>query len=530
MSTEPVKKQRKVDDGHEDEEGAALMAVDDVDVDGQTTMDEILAEMKHIRGQLSEVDSMKLEINDMKLEMNDMRGRLSRMDELESNCKWLKAECGSLERSLQILIKEQKWEYSAPSIPTFHWINNGFEGQYIEGMECLLRQLKGGTIVLRSGKHNIQQQHIELSGGFEDEDDETILLHDDLLLPHWMEIANALQLYHNSSRLLNLSICNLQLLSLVIDLLAQALKGKTILKSFGLDRNEFVNEHSYFVNTRKGIDFAVDIIGDNPKLERFYWLNNDIDRMEDARYLVDAIISHPRVQHIRLDNCFGDDINGYDAFRCLFTCGKSFSHIALEGNEIRTGGSTEISDYLATNPPLKKLYLAGNHLDDDDAILIARALKRNYSLQHLHLGDNDLTEEGENALSNALYDSTSLNSMVDCNHSCKISGIAIPVNVSVNHPGITPKCNRAFKIYHLLALRNREGSNVEHLNLEFGNDDDESLALVPNVLASVQQYYHSAMFARHDYSNQVHPLSIMYEILRSWKMPALYENCGMPKA
>ena len=77
------------------------------------------------------------------------------------------------------------------------------------------------------------------------------------------------------------------------------------------------------------------------------------------------------------------------------------------------------------------------------------------------------------------------------------------------------------QIYRLLSLRNRKGNNVQHLNLEF--DDDDSLALVPNVLVSVHHY------SRIQQSNPVHPLSIMYEILRSWKMPELYENSGVSK-
>ena len=49
----------------------------------------------------------------------------------------------------------------------------------------------------------------------------------------------------------------------------------------------------------------------------------------------------------------------------------------MESNNIRTGGGTEIPDYLATNPPLESLYLANNNLDDNDAVLVARALKSN---------------------------------------------------------------------------------------------------------------------------------------------------------
>ena len=90
----------------------------------------------------------------------------------------------------------------------------------------------------------------------------------------------------------------------------------------------------------------------------------------------------------------------------------------------------------------------------------------------------------------------------------------------------TPKVNRARKIYHLLSERNREWSNVHHLNLEL-DDEDDSLALVPNVLAGVHQYYHGTRFSQRYDSDQVRPLSIMYEILRSWKMPQLYECRGM---
>ena len=183
-------------------------------------------------------------------------------------------------------------------------------------------------------------------------------------------------------------------------------------------------------------------------------------------------------------------------------------------------------------PPLKELFLARNHLNDDDALLIAHALKQNNNLQYLRLGDNDITDVGRTALSKAIYDSTSLNSVMDCNHRCDIEDIRF-LDIPENYSNMTPKGNRAMKIYHLLSLRNREGSNVQHLNVEF--EDDDSLALVHRVLESVYRYSRSRSvrgFVRvrqlRLQPNTVHPLSIMYEILRSWKMPELYENGGVP--
>ena len=493
MSSPETTKKRKADDHQGGGDCESNAATDE----GATTMAEILAEMK----------DMKLKMNDMKLEMDDMKGRLSRMDELENKCKSLEVKCDSLERSMKILTFDNKWEYSAPSIPTSYWVDQDLDEEYIEGMEYLLEQMEDRTIELRSGKCDIRK-HILLSGGFEDT--ERFLLYYDVLLPHWKEFANALQLYQNCGGLLSFSICNVQLTPSVMDLLATALKGKTIFKKVELERNDFVN-------TREGIDFAVKLVKDNPKLEHFDWANNPIERMEDARYLVEAIISHPGIVGIRIENCLGEDINGYEILRSLFTSGRSFVAIDLEGNDIRTGGGTEISDYLATNPPLEYLFLSRNQLNDKDALLIASALKKNTILQRLRLGGNDITDIGRKALLNAVYDTTNFNAVSDCNHQCDIQGIDLG-DIPNNDRGP----NRARKIYHLLSLRNREGSNVQHLNLEF-DDEDDSLALVPNVLASVHQYYHGSMFERHSDSDQVRPLSIMYEILRSWKMPQLYE-------
>ena len=83
------------------------------------------------------------------------------------------------------------------------------------------------------------------------------------------------------------------------------------------------------------------------------------------------------------------------------------------------------------------------------------------------------------------------------------------------------KANRERKIYSLLSARNREGVNVQHLDAEF--EDEESLKLVPKVLESAHMY---ARYASSSDAMLVHPLSVMYEILRSWKMPILYENNG----
>jgi len=245
---------------------------------------------------------------------------------------------------------------------------------------------------------------------------------------------------------------------------------------------------------------------------------------------VGEIISHPSIDGVWLDNCFGEGINGYDILRSILSSGKSFKSIGAGRNNIQTGGGTAISDYLATNPPLTELYLRNNHLNDEDAVLIARALKHNSTLQILGLEENNITNFGRSALSKALYDTTSLNLMSDCNHTCEISdlsslgGINLGDDIPCNQDySCTARENRRCKLYHLLSLRNREESNVRHLNSEFGGEDEDevTLKLVPRVLESVHLYSNGTMNGYRP-SNTVQPLSIMYEILRGWKMPELY--------
>jgi len=486
MSTDAIKK-RRVDGGHHHQGGDS--ASESTEVDSGVTLAAIMAKMNEM-----ETRNISMQ-NEMTLLKNENKSLMTR--------------CDSLERSMQILIKERKWEYSAPDIPTSHWIEAGFDQDYIVDMKIyFLDIIQGTTCELRSGR-DMRDEWITVGNN-----DINLILHDDLLLPHWKELANAMQLYRKGK--LKLSIVNLQLSTSVIDLLKPVLKNKP-LEIIDLQNNSFVH-------IREGIEFAVEVMESNERMCTFYWTSNTINSMEDARYLVEAVNSHPAINTVRLENCFGNDINGYGILQSLLAGDKNFTYIDLERNNFtQTGGSTAISDYIATNPSLEILRLSDNHLNDDDARLIARALKHNTNLKDVWLCDNNITEVGVKALSKAVYNPESLNSVADCNHTCKVRGIDfgdIPVNLSVS----TLKQNRARKIYHLLSLWNREGSNVRHLNLEFGDEEEDTLALVPKVLECVHRYSHECVHQRrHNQVEYLQPLSITYEILRGWKMPELYE-------
>lgn len=266
-----------------------------------------------------------------------------------------------------------------------------------------------------------------------------------------------------------------------------------------------------------GIEFAVGLIKGLASMKRFDWINIVIEDEEHINDLVEAIINNPSIVDFQLEHSLGDGVNGYAALSTLLASDKRWKFIDLEGNNIKTEGDIAIPDYIANNPPLNHLYLANNNLNDNDAILIANALKNNTNLLEIRLGD--ISNIGKEALLKAVYDPTSLNSLTDCNHSCTIEGISFDHRNTDNDYDDGSEANKSKKIYHLLSIRNREGSNVQHLNEEFAEDKDDSLTLklVPKFLEFISQ------FDRPDRSF-VHSLSIVYEILRGWKMPELYDT------
>ena len=211
----------------------------------------------------------------------------SRMPQMEDRSESLQVKCDSLERSVAILVKEQKGEYSAPDIPRSHWIEatGGFDNddeEYIAGMEKFLVEVKSAVHELRGDDHYrlgwcdafiTDGRAVNLGGNYHGE---RVLLHDDVLQPHWKEFANALQLYQtsNNSEIDELGLYYIQLAPSVLGLLSPALKGGNI-KYFTLENNDFAN-------VREGIEFAVDAIRGIRQMKKLSWDNNRINNMEDA--------------------------------------------------------------------------------------------------------------------------------------------------------------------------------------------------------------------------------------------------------
>ena len=70
-------------------------------------------------------------------------------------------------------------------------------------------------------------------------------------------------------------------------------------------------------------------------------------------------------------------------------------------------------------------------------------------------------------------------------------------------------------MYSLFSSRGAEGSIALHLDLELG---DDALKLAPNVSGCIHPYHEE------HFEDRLRPHSIMYEILRNWRMSELFES------
>lgn len=116
---------------------------------------------------------------------------------------------------------------------------------------------------------------------------------------------------------------------------------------------------------------------------------------------------------------------------------KSLKRLNLSLNYIGVRGAEALAKVVASNSPLEHLLLTYNSLGDSGAELLASALKTNDTLLELNLGYNRITSVGMKALRMAVYDTSSLNSLVTSNHSVSIFFYGYCVDEDFNYRGCT---------------------------------------------------------------------------------------------
>jgi len=399
---------------------------------------------------------------------------------------------------------QNNWVNPVPRVPSSYWISNGYDDNEVEDMKALVRNIRDETRHMRvDGDDGRIVLRVPTA-------DQLIIPHDAAFLPHWEEFADALNAYryfvNQSSRLdyidPELHISGIQLPNQVLQLVEDALEYNCFNKIF-LECNG---------GGRDIISFAKKVLEDNMYLEKLCLKNNPIESHHDFNELVNAVSDHFSLKRLGLPSSCRD--LDYNTLISIFSQCEQLILIDLSHNNIITMGNTFLGNFLGTNSTLELLDLKDNNLIDFDAKSIARALATNSTLRYLDVRDNNFTDIGRGEFLNAVFNSKSLNTVADSNHPCEINCDSEWI---VKFNTLLVSSNRRQKLYYVLSSRNNESSNI----VQIGHD----LALnhIPTLLDSVQKY------SEVDYGSDngfdvVPPLSVVYEILRGWNMPVLYEN------
>jgi hypothetical protein len=212
-------------------------------------------------------------------------------------------------------------------------------------------------------------------------------------------------------------------------------------------------------------------------------------------------------------------------------------YINLDNNNIDSLGAVKIAEYLEGDPPIHRIDLDHNRLNDDDAILISQALKRNTNLERLFIRWNNFTSSSVKALLTCFFDSSSLNSLSESNHTL----ISIWL--------FSEESNFNFTLKRLdLFTRQKNGSlaGCIHKLLELDRtekivlalqDKDSLLKYLANVpvelMPEVLTFPHEWVANEHKGKHLHRPLAsrkhlnVVYSTMRWWRMPMLYSyhNC-----
>eukprot|EP00984_Skeletonema_dohrnii_P006161 scaffold2199_cov120-Skeletonema_dohrnii-CCMP3373.AAC.2 len=462
-------------------------------------------------------------------------------EKYNSLCLHLDQKCNSLENRLEtkvdtvhekverslkfheyneMLTKNQSWEYSAA-------IHSMDEPIYDESSQATARhtmedaqEMKIATTKMRTGEFpderygNKKGVHVEMYD-YDTQDRDAV---NNILLPHWKEFAAALKQFAPAMNLLPdeyesyFHFDNVQLNHEAMLLIKEALIGKPF-QQFAFTNND--NGDDDFP-AGMSVDAILDIVESNKRLRKLDIGMNRIGRDHIER-LCSAVHTHPALLELYLVNCFEPEIGDAMLGSLLASDDLKLKVLSLAKNNITSGVSTVLADFLATNPRLKELNLDENyHLNDSDVALIANALRSNTTLKTLWLNENNITKVGKESLRLALCDDSSLNSAADSNHTCTVYLGSNDIGYNSHEQG---QINRGRKIYSILSSRNETMSNVQH----FGNID---VKILPIMLEAMQRYHNAASVYNvhvqkyatyvNKYEPKVKPLSIVYEVMRKW--------------
>ena len=388
----------------------------------------------------------------------------------------------------------------ATILPASHWISIGYSQADANAIEKLQNDMKKYC-------DGLDETKIELdvfSGSA------LPLQHHDMLLPHWKKLAKSL---NGSTSINSIQIMGISLPVSVLDIIFPALQSMNLTKlslgSVALGSDGFLKLSSF--------------IKQNTSLVKLFLGGDILDDMSVASSFSDALKNHPNVGLLAFDGC---GLSNPEIIEKILEGCKGVKTVAIMSEQLGLDGMTLMANFIRSSTITEILLLPDNGISDNDTVQLASALKGNTNLKQFDLRENDITEEGNKNMFRALYDPTSMDSIVESNHTCLTYTLSVDQRSRLQKEvAMINSCNDSIgqkirkKVVLALCRQDRELFDLSHFN-------DLPLQLMPRVLALIQEH---AMYRRIavDFASkelEKDALSRLFHTLRGWELPLLFEN------
>jgi len=207
-------------------------------------------------------------------------------------------------------------------------------------------------------------------------------------------------------------------------------------------------------------------------------------------------------------------------------------------NQLSSRPIATIADIIRRNrPETPLLRLRHRNISDNDTNLLASALENNTHLKQLDLsGSNNITEEGEKILLKAMFDPTSMDSIIGSNHTCQIFTYNIDSPTAIDQRpylerevfminGWEVSIQQKIREKLVLALCGVDGGLFDLSSL-----NDLPLGVMPRVLELIQKHTTMRRSSKPPIQLEKDALTRLFHTLRGWELPLLFENLGGPSA
>lgn len=404
-------------------------------------------------------------------------------------------------------------EYDSPKLlPYEFWRSNGYDRELSQAMVSFQNNLHGlispqSVIMPKTGEKSkfvtwkaevdIDAYHMQKC---------PFISQHDSLLPKWKCALAGFEKDKSGNAIEKVRIKRVELVKDVMDILGNALVARNSIVHLALVNNKL---------DREGYLSLSAFLKKNSPLKTLQLEGNPIYDVACAQCLSEAVISHPSLDELKVDDCgLGRNI---EILSAIANTMEGVSLLSLNSNDIDNSGAAAICNVLSTNPShLTKLMVTSNEFIDEGATFFAEALRTNTNLKDLLLRGNDITETGEIVLRKAFFNDTSLTTLFNSNHTCKVQGLGhISAENSTNFRNTIKKKMSTAMFGCFTHGKDSKVTDTRTVAMNMHLFADCPVELMPVELSFINRCS--------NFNDTKKPcLSNMYEVVRNWDVPVMF--------